>query len=35
VTLKYLVEKAPGLKIEDRMLVLCDITDKKAVFSIA
>lgn len=34
-TLRYLVDKAPGLKIEDRMLVLCDITDKKTVFSIA
>jgi len=33
--LKYLVEKAPDLKIEDRMLVLCDITDKTALFTIA
>jgi hypothetical protein len=34
-TLKYMVEKAAELKIEDRMLVLCDITDKSAPFSIA
>lgn len=34
-TLQYLVEKAPDLKIENRMLVLCDINDKKALFSIA
>jgi hypothetical protein len=34
-TLKYMVEKAAELKIEDRMLVLCDITDKNAPFSIA
>jgi hypothetical protein len=34
-TLKYLVDKAAGLKIEDRMLVLCDIADKTAMFSIA
>lgn len=27
-TLRYMVDKAPGLKLEDRMLVLCDITDK-------
>lgn len=34
-TLRYMVEKAPGLKIEDRMLVLCDIADKDAPFTIA
>ena len=34
-TLKYMVEKAPGLKIEDRMLVLCEVADKSTNFSIA
>ena len=36
-TLRYLVDKAPGLKIEDRMLMLCDITERShtQLFSIA
>lgn len=34
-TLNYMVEKAPGLKIEKRMLVLCSIQDKKTPFTIA
>lgn len=34
-TLKYMVDKAPGLKIEDRMLVLCEVADKSTNFNIA
>lgn len=34
-TLKFMLQQAPGLKIEDRMLNLCEINDKKTVFSIA
>lgn len=30
-----MVDKAPGLKIEDRMLVLCEVADKSTNFSIA
>lgn len=34
-TLKFMMTHAPGLKIEDRMLMLCDITDKTTPFTIA
>ena len=34
-TLKNMMQRAPELKIENRMIVLCEINDKTSVFSIA
>jgi hypothetical protein len=30
-----MMQKAPEIKIENRMIVLCEINDKKTVFSVA
>jgi len=35
ITLKFMMQQAPGLRIEDRMLTLCDIEGKKGPFTIA
>ena len=34
-TLKFLIQKAPELRIEDRMLILCDLLNRERPFTIA
>jgi hypothetical protein len=34
-TLKFMMQNAPGLKLEDRLLVLCHVEDKKTPFTVA
>ena len=35
LTLKFLISKAPELRIEDRMLILCDLLNREWPFTIA
>ena len=35
VTLKFLIQKAPELRIEDRMLILCELLNREWPFTIA